>query len=338
MINAAGVYLVATLATLMLWCFYVCLYIKTVLVCRSRSISLLGFPIVIISSIFLLNLAQTTYKGFATYADGADSYFKMYDVRMIDPQWFAATDLLQSSAALAEDLLMLWRVFIVWDRNRRVVYIPAVLFVFWATSYIAIFVFDVLPTTQFDDPTFLKKYNIITMVVFANGIAEMWYSTALICYRLWSMQREKRAVAKAGSPESHVWSNITSRHKKIIRAFVQSGMLHSVTLLTFIICIGFNNFPGGAILNTLNIRIIGIATTLIILQLNTGHREVNATNQGQTADTGYSMPVFYITAADKKDHDSVADPETRDPVYNESSTDAKSQGPSFSTSAGASLV
>ncbi|KAG9008019.1 hypothetical protein FRB94_013784 [Tulasnella sp. JGI-2019a] len=83
---------------------------------------------------------------------------------------------------------------------------------------------------------------------------------------------------------------------------IQSGVLYSVTELAFLVCILLGIYNGQDIINSLNVRIIGFTTVLIILQLNTGGAEVNASirsrHTGQSAvgsdSTGFSIPVFNV--------------------------------------------
>ncbi|KAG9010169.1 hypothetical protein FRB93_004831 [Tulasnella sp. JGI-2019a] len=242
------------------------------------------------------------------------------------------------------------------SRDRRVTYLPAVLILFGAVGCITIVAFDIMFATRFADPSFFTQYNDLTVSVLANDIALTWYYTGMICYCLWLLAKQKRAVEEAANGNFAAWSNITSRHGKVMWVLIQSGILYSVTELAFLVCILLDIYNGEDIINYLNVRIIGFTTTLIILQLNTGGAEVNASLERSrrraaqpaagSVGTGFSIPVFNVAGTiDSKDPESVAYPSMMDAngtdvnqiSHNNSlptSTDAKSQSPSASGHAG----
>ncbi|KAG8988032.1 hypothetical protein FRB93_004315 [Tulasnella sp. JGI-2019a] len=235
---------------------------------------------------------------------------------------------------------MLWRVFIIWSRDRRVIYVPIVLIVVGTVGRVMIVTFDILFAKRFQDPTFLAQYNALDVVVLSNVIAETWYSTGFICYRLWSMERQKRKVGGASHEDINPQS-ATNRYSKVMRVLIRSGMLHSIALLAFITCILLQNLAGVNIINFMNNRITGIAATLIILQLNKVP-EVNPDHDHSTS-TGYSMPVFLHAspATDTKDQTSFVDADSNATDFNSiylTSTIAKPQSPVTSTSIAASHV
>ncbi|KAG8998410.1 hypothetical protein FRB94_006912 [Tulasnella sp. JGI-2019a] len=210
--------------------------------------------------------------------------------------------------------------------------------------------------TRFADPSFFTQHNDLTVSVLASDIALTWYYTGMICYRLWLLAKQKRAVVDAANGNFAAWSNITSRHGKVVWVLIQSGILYSVTELAFLVCILLDIYNGEDIINYLNVRIIGFATTLIILQLNTGGAEVNASLERSrrraaqpaagSVGTGFSIPVFNVAGTtNSKDPESVAYPSMMDANGTDvnqisrnnslpTSTDAKSQSPSASDLAG----
>ncbi|KAG8988028.1 hypothetical protein FRB95_005263 [Tulasnella sp. JGI-2019a] len=302
--DRAGIYMIAIMTTLLLWGLYTRLFVATIIACRRKGISWFAFPVVVISFIFMCKFGQSTYKGFVLYPDGPTTYFTLFDYREIDQGWNTSIDFWQCAASIASDLLMMWRVFIIWSRNKRVLYLPIVLILFEMLGCMMILVFNIMFVTHFEDPVFAAHYNTLVVVLLSNIIAETWYSTGLICYRLWSVDRQKRRVATAFHEELSAGSALIGRYGRIMRILVQSGMLHSLELVAFITSIILIENPAAAdIINSIHIRIIGIAATLVIWQSNTVPETEPINISSPPTSVGYSMPVFFRPSgtADVKD-------------------------------------
>ncbi|KAG8988033.1 hypothetical protein FRB94_008358 [Tulasnella sp. JGI-2019a] len=192
-----------------------------------------------------------------------------------------------------------------------------------------IIAYDIIFPHRFEDPVFMAQDNAISVAVLANIIAGTWYSTGPTCYRLWSMERQKRA---AFGDERGDWSDSTTLYSKVMRVLVQSGMLHSLALLAFIACILTQNTAGTDIIDWLNVRITGIAATLIILQLKARTSEVDPSNTRQSAND-YSVPVFVHPTRTVDTDASSADADFTNVNHAYlTSSDSKSQSPGTSTS------
>ncbi|KAG8994508.1 hypothetical protein FRB94_009827 [Tulasnella sp. JGI-2019a] len=196
---------------------------------------------------------------------------------------------------MASDILLLWRVFIIWSRDKRVLYLPLVLLLVGAIGRVLIVLFDVIFSARFKDPVFLAQDNKLSVAVLSNVFAETWYSTRLVCYRLWWMEKQKRKAAGTFQEELSTRSNPTNRYGKVMHVLVQSGMRHSLALLAFIACLLLGNWAGADIINCIYVRIIGIATTLIILQLNSSPPKAGPINNLQSS-INYTMPIFVHAA------------------------------------------
>ncbi|KAG8980090.1 hypothetical protein FRB93_009671 [Tulasnella sp. JGI-2019a] len=305
-VDKVTVILVATILSLTLWVFYVCLFIKTILVLRLRGTSALSLPVITISVAFFFNLGDTacrivtTYKGFVRYPDGPLAYFTLYDAKLIDRNWTAAINFCISGAAFAAEVLMIWRLFVIWSRNKRVIYLPLVLLAISTIGCALLVLFDILESARFKDPEFIRYESILTVGALGADIILTWYITGLICYRLWSMERQKRQVAMGtGLDDLNSGGNhVPSRYGKVTTTLIQSGMLLSVTEVALVACTLAKNATNGKdTIDYLLTRIIGITTLLIMLQLNTGvpDRRQQPTGIGISA---FSMPVFRVVNPD----------------------------------------
>ncbi|KAG8857806.1 hypothetical protein FRB96_005525 [Tulasnella sp. 330] len=299
---------VAVVLSLTLWSFYVCLF--TVFALRKwRMWSLTSLPVVFTLLIFACNLGDTictivvAYRGFGWYPEGKTIYFIRFYSRLIDHGWFAAGSFFHCSAAFLADLMMIWRVYVVWSRNVRVLYIPIVLMSCASTGCAWIFIQDVVEAPKFHaDPALVNEYNYLSAAVLALDILMTWYYTIMICYRLWAMERQNRAAADAArfEPMGLSSDDPTSPYAKIIRVLIQSGIIFSITEIVFLVCVLVDSTNGKYIMNYLISRMIGISTVLIVLQLNNGGTSRNTSrNRPQGGMTGasetFSMPVFRVS-------------------------------------------
>lgn len=67
-------------------------------------------------------------------------------------------------------------------------------------------------------------------------ITSTWYSTGLICYKLWAMQRQTRAAHEVDATSS--WSSGLNGqlYRYLFWVMIQSGLLYSLAQLLFLIC------------------------------------------------------------------------------------------------------
>ncbi|KAG8988635.1 hypothetical protein FRB94_000523 [Tulasnella sp. JGI-2019a] len=191
---------------------------------------------------------------------------------------------------------MLWRLFIIWSRDKRVIYFPIVVLSIGAVNCGLIITYDALATNRFQNPSFVATYNGLAASALAIDMLLTWYLTGLICYRLWSVERQKRVIGlETRSTES---DRPKSRYGKIMVALIQSGMFYSLTEASLFCCILAGNHDGQDVINSMNTRTIGITTVLIILQLNTGAVGNNNQHVLRTAPSAFSMPVFRVKSAE----------------------------------------
>ncbi|KAG8980624.1 hypothetical protein FRB93_009161 [Tulasnella sp. JGI-2019a] len=297
--NLAAVNLAALILSVALWGLYVCLSIMMVLVLHRKKTWLASLPFYCMALIFVCNFGDTicvifiACKSFLFHPEGSRVYFIHYYDRMIDHGWYAATSLFRCSAGFGAAILLFWRVFVIWSRDRRVIYLPTLFFILGLIGCPTIFVYDIWKGPNFSrDAGALRQYNGITVTLFVTDILNTWYCTGLICYRLCSVMRQKRAAADAYDDMGADFM-AGSPHRKIVRVLIQSGMLFSVAEAAYLVCVLTGSRNGRYILDYMTTRIVGIGTVLIIIQLNPSPPPSSNLHQSPSGDSGsYSMPVF----------------------------------------------
>lgn len=127
-------------------------------------------------------------------------------------------------------------------RDRRVLIVPAITFPLSAVGSIWIVVYDAVSDKPVhDSKAFQTQYFALTVSLFACTLCITWYFTGLMCYRLWSVDRRKREVFEIELGQGTERPTITGCRKnpysKVMRTLVQSGMLYSVMLGAWMVCL-----------------------------------------------------------------------------------------------------
>ncbi|KAG8857804.1 hypothetical protein FRB96_005523 [Tulasnella sp. 330] len=260
---------------------------------------MLSFPVVLTIFLFVCNLGQTVctiytaQQGFMRHPEGAKAYFDLFDSRAIDPGWYTATDAWECISGHVFEILMLWRLHDLWPQNMLVMLLPITLTCFGTIECILILVRDIMPYELFKNPKLVPFKQDPTLALLANDMTLIFYLTGVICFRLWWVEREKRAVwALHGQvgPEH----GTKSLFAFITYAFVQSGMFHSLTEAALILIILTHLDDCMFIMHSLVSRIVGISAVLLLLQLHLSDEKRDTHNNQLTPDasTTYSIPVF----------------------------------------------
>ncbi|KAG8887899.1 hypothetical protein FRB98_008794 [Tulasnella sp. 332] len=88
--------LAATIASLMLEGFYICLFIVTMLFLYQKGVPMRSLSVVLIVIIFICNLADaamdifTAFQGFVAFRQGPDIYYTLFNTKQVDNSWYAA--------------------------------------------------------------------------------------------------------------------------------------------------------------------------------------------------------------------------------------------------------
>ncbi|KAG8984726.1 hypothetical protein FRB94_005071 [Tulasnella sp. JGI-2019a] len=297
--------LMGTALSLATWGIYVCLFGVTIWVMRLRRVSLLSPPVILISVIFLLNIGDTacicfaTYKALRVYPDGAKAYMILWRAKEIDRWWAAFDNFCLLFSAVVNDILMTWRLYIVWSRDRRIIYFPLLLLCFGGVGALTIVVDDLLTSTHYTDATFDAQVFGMDVALFGGTFVLTWYLTGMICFRLCSMDRQKRRVAQSSEDDGGIGGlnsqgQWTGQYGRVMRVLIQSGMLYTLTEVACLITFVMKNQTGQALIQYLNIRVVGICSTAVILQLNMSVSNLSSDNSNEQRETNGSIPVFRV--------------------------------------------
>ncbi|KAG8987190.1 hypothetical protein FRB93_004904 [Tulasnella sp. JGI-2019a] len=200
---------------------------------------------------------------------GSLVYFNRKD-NLIGP----CKDLLLYSAAIVGDILIVWRLYMVWSRSRRIIVVPIVTLVLYGIAGITICFFEFHSVLYLNDDRFGHLKDVTTFVAIILGFVTNVYTTAFIVGRMWLTGRQTRLPARAAG-------RATNWYMPLIRALVGSAALYTLlAIATIIVSASVKN--GSIIFGYLDPMGIGIAPTLLVLQLNLTRRKANEPSPSQS--------------------------------------------------------
>ncbi|KAJ6478200.1 hypothetical protein C8R45DRAFT_1006760 [Mycena sanguinolenta] len=156
------------------------------------------------------------------------------------------------------DGLVIYRCFVIWERKWRVIIVPIIMLII-STIYGLDFT--------------LSPYPFFGLTLATNVLV-----TALTAGRIWWICRQSRAYLNTSEQR---------RYTSSVTILVESGVLYSVALLTYLIVISIPNLIntlGEPILQMLT-QVMGIAPTLIIVRVGLGASVENLKSTIRTAQT-----------------------------------------------------
>ncbi|KAG9023223.1 hypothetical protein FRB95_013401 [Tulasnella sp. JGI-2019a] len=119
-LSYGGALRIGNLLCVILGGFYVCLFAVTIWVLRSKRVSLFSPVSGIVTLIFICNMSDvvgviyTMYKVYVLFPEGPDMYIIIAILINPDAKWTTAAGTFFATAAYSGDLLMAWRLYIIW--------------------------------------------------------------------------------------------------------------------------------------------------------------------------------------------------------------------------------
>jgi len=150
------------------------------------------------------------------------------------------------------DAFILYRCFIIWDRNLIVILLPFLIFL--ADIGTGIAAVDGLSNLTKADSVFIQKQEKITKSFLASTTAVNGICTLLIAYRLWTRQHTMRDSRKAFG---------LTREARIM---AESGAIYAITVLLIIATYATNSNSFNVFLDMAS-PVIGVAYSLIMIRL-----------------------------------------------------------------------
>ncbi|KAG8898046.1 hypothetical protein FRB99_007693, partial [Tulasnella sp. 403] len=251
--NIIGVYL-----QLALWGLYSCFFFATLWLIRERHAALSPTPLVLIF-IYCLTLANLVismaqgYVGFVGHYTDASTYF-MHELTSVSS---SVKLFFFFNASIIADGLIVWRLFVIWARNVQVIVVPLVALVIAGIGSVIVLANDVVAAKrQLPDYNHNVAYG-WTVAIYLVLLLVNWTVTGLIVGRLCISSRSAKDPLNDGS-----------RYTRIIRVIVESGTLYSVAAGAGMLSYVVGTDVTQTIVSYISPILVGIAPTLVVLQLN----------------------------------------------------------------------
>ncbi|KAG8883312.1 hypothetical protein FRB97_006876 [Tulasnella sp. 331] len=163
--------------------------------------------------------------------------------------------LIQFAETLADSLL-LWRLYVIWNKNKLIAMVPAALLVSDFVIGTTVCVMALVTRNDYRGARYTRVFFTLDIIDSGNAILLNGFCTTFIILRLWWVGR------RTSTPHGR------SLYKAVIISLVESGALFTVTLILFTIFIlgGYDNL--GALFKYLLIMAIAIAPMFIVTHLN----------------------------------------------------------------------
>ncbi|KAG6898503.1 hypothetical protein C0993_006410 [Termitomyces sp. T159_Od127] len=167
------------------------------------------------------------------------------------------------------DMVLIWRVWVIWGKNYYVAAGPLIIMIIAACF-------------TFNEATLTETRIFFTTAPTAMIVANTTICTLLISGRIWYMHRE---LVKASGTISGTWHSTGGGYKGAMILIIESGSLYALTQLCSLI-LDHVHSPGLSIMLNLEIPLIGILPTLIVVLVhfhmvpgNNSNKRPNGTNQ-----------------------------------------------------------
>ncbi|KAG8873433.1 hypothetical protein FRB97_006733 [Tulasnella sp. 331] len=268
LLSTAGANLMGFLVSMLMYGFYVGMFAGTIQKqWERRKVA----PVVcwVTIALFIITTVNTSFhivdasNAWVNYPGGPNAYFSS------SSPLFALKDFFLATASILADILLCWRLRIIWARRRFVVIIAVFLLCAQATFEI---IFIAMSFAWVHPPPLAIYY-----LAAGCGVITNIFCTSMIAGRLWYVGRRTEALAD------------TKIYKTIILSLVESGALYTGTLLLWI---AFTIAPGGHnvfdMLTYIVTMVIPTASILLVFQITEAR-----SSQDESEST--SIPIHRIS-------------------------------------------
>ncbi|KAJ3564189.1 hypothetical protein NP233_g8453 [Leucocoprinus birnbaumii] len=191
--------------------------------------------------------------------------------------WLVVVSTLSLSLmTLIADCVMIWRCWMVWERDWRVVVVPLLVTIV-GTVFCALSVMSQIQPQDPYMPSNRTKFTNSGIVYFSLSLVSSVISTTLIIYRIIAVSRGAR---------------IAHTYRGIIEIISESAALYAIVLIVFLPMFVMKNFTQGYA-QAILVPITGIAPTLVTARVSLGlSKEYNTSKMATPTLTNWdsSMP------------------------------------------------
>ncbi|KAH6885075.1 hypothetical protein BKA70DRAFT_1574545 [Coprinopsis sp. MPI-PUGE-AT-0042] len=261
------IYLVAIWAETLLYGLYLCLFIRVVTIFAQKQahkpfaakVFLVGNVMIFI--VISLHNGLSAYRlvmGFAYQLDGQASLLYLDDLR----NWAAvASRYILVIILWIGDALLIYRCFLIWQRNYRVIAIPSLLYIVVIGLETSNIWWMARQSTIVDITA--KRWPIL-QVTFPLISAQNILTTGLILFRIWSRHRDSQSAG--------IVSLNTPSLASLMRAIVESAAIYTAALFALVVLCSLDH-PGWYVSQLMLYPTTGIMFMLMAIRVHTVQEE-----------------------------------------------------------------
>jgi len=234
---------------------YLCLFLVTI--CHSkRGVSRDNPVLLVMISVFILTLCRTPADLGIWYR----TLFVHCGIRLqkVDYILRGLQDAFAMVPMLVADMLLFWRLYVVWSYDARIVAPPICAWVLAIIGAAVSISYDFILAGDPENAEHSARYLTWITVFCATNVAYNYYATLCIVWRLCWMAYDVKDLSKRNA----------RYYLQVMSALIESGVMYSAVVLFFMVA----GLVGNDILltaaNDIASVVIGIAATLIVLQLS----------------------------------------------------------------------
>ncbi|KAH8106700.1 hypothetical protein BXZ70DRAFT_914721 [Cristinia sonorae] len=302
-------YLVATWLETLVYGFFLCLFFATIYVhfevrkshdTHSQVMFGVGVVFFVLATIHLAMNCYRLVRGYVDFAlapGGAAAYLSE-----LAPWDHVFKDTIYATTELLGDAISIYRCWVVWDRNWKIIVLPTILLIVSIISgYTVIGLYTTIQTT---DTVFDNRLERWVSTFYAVAVVQSSMTTGLMMYRIWQAEKRTAAYRTTRSPlRPLLWILLESAALLVIVEIVLLALYTA----------GYNSQY--LLLEPIT-PIVGITFTSISLRIGL-HRKEEASNGASSfggrahAETGFahaSVPMRHIAINITKDVEASRDP------------------------------
>ncbi|KAI0730814.1 hypothetical protein C8Q76DRAFT_833457 [Earliella scabrosa] len=226
---------------------------------RARNETEISCPMAV-AGLLLLALATARFILDVIYVSIAFLQHDTRDARVEYMEEFLARHSLFAASLLVGDLFVIYRCWVVWDRNTWLVAFPLILAIVAAGSgYYLLYAF-----MHFAHQSIFAQQHSLTLFFSASLVANA-LATSLLAYRIWSTDRAVVQVMNLDLRSEH------HRLTPILRIVLESGAINAALLSAFVIAAAFES-PSLEIMSEMGTPMCGIIFSIVIFRVGLRRR------------------------------------------------------------------
>ncbi|KAG8864042.1 hypothetical protein FRB96_006915 [Tulasnella sp. 330] len=221
---------------------------------QSRVLAWITISLFMVTTLNLVFCATNEYNAWIkhTAAPGVAAYLGLANIVPI--RWISYF-LIELAEVLA-DTLLIWRLYVIWNKNKLIIILPAILLASDFAMGTVIWLMAMITGITGRASRFTEAFFVLSIANSTCAIVLNVFSTSLVISRLWWDSR------RASTPHTR------GLYKAVIVSLVESGALFTTTLIIYA-AFTFVEMDGlAALFQYFYIMVIAIAPLFIVIHLN----------------------------------------------------------------------